>query len=150
MNDEEYMEIAYQEALKALKHDDVPIGCIIVKDDQIIARAYNQREYLNQTYGHAEMLAIEEACKKIGRWRLDECTLYTTLEPCLMCSGAIIQSHIQRVVYGASDTRWMSLDKLIHLPDHKINYIPMIQSDILKDKCSKLIKDYFKKKRQKI
>ena len=96
MNDEEYMEIAYQEALKALKHDDVPIGCIIVKDDQIIARAYNQREYLNQTYGHAEMLAIEEACKKIERWRLDECTLYTTLEPCLMCSGAIIQSHIQR------------------------------------------------------
>ena len=133
MNDEEYMEIAYQEALKALKHDDVPIGCIIVKDDQIIARAYNQREYLNQTYGHAEMLAIEEA-----------------LEPCLMCSGAIIQSHIQRVVYGASDTRWMSLDKLIHLPDPKLNYIPMIQSDILKDKCSKLIKDYFKKKRQKI
>ena len=130
MNDEEYMEIAYQEALKALKHDDVPIGCIIVKDDQIIARAYNQREYLNQTYGHAEMLAIEEAC--------------------LMCSGAIIQSHIQRVVYGASDTRWMSLDKLIHLPDPKLNYIPMIQSDILKDKCSKLIKDYFKKKRQKI
>ena len=139
MNDEEYMEIAYQEALKALKHDDVPIGCIIVKDDQIIARAYNQREYLNQTYGHAEMLAIEEACKKIERWRLDECTLYTTLEPCLMCSGAIIQSHIQRVVYGASDTRWMSLDKLIHLPDPKLNYIPMIQSDILKDKCSKLI-----------
>ena len=134
MNDEEYMEIAYQEALKALKHDDVPIGCIIVKDDQIIARAYNQREYLNQTYGHAEMLAIEEACKKIERWRLDECT----------------QSHIQRVVYGASDTRWMSLDKLIHLPDPKLNYIPMIQSDILKDKCSKLIKDYFKKKRQKI
>ena len=131
MNDEEYMEIAYQEALKALKHDDVPIGCIIVKDDQIIARAYNQREYLNQTYGHAEMLAIEEACKKIERWRLDECTLYTTLEPCLMCSGAIIQSHIQRVVYGASDTRWMSLDKLIHLPDPKLNYIPMIQSDIL-------------------
>ena len=96
------------------------------------------------------MLAIEEACKKLGRWRLDECTLYTTLEPCLMCSGAIIQSHIQRVVYGASDTRWMSLDKLIHLPDPKLNYIPMIQSDILKDKCSKLIKDYFKKKRQKI
>ena len=71
-------------------------------------------------------------------------------KPCLMCSGAIIQSHIQRVVYGASDTRWMSLDKLIHLPDPKLNYIPMIQSDILKDKCSKLIKDYFKKKRQKI
>ena len=150
MNDEEYMEIAYQEALKALEYDDVPIGCIIVKDDEIIAKAYNQREHLNQTYGHAEMLAIEKACQKIGRWRLDECTLYTTLEPCLMCSGAIIQSHIQRVVYGASDTRWMSLDKLIHLPDPKLNYIPMIQSDILKDKCSKLIKDYFKKKRQKI
>ena len=93
MNDEEYMEIAYQEALKALEYDDVPIGCIIVKDDEIIAKAYNQREHLNQTYGHAEMLAIEKACQKIGRWRLDECTLYTTLEPCLMCSGAIIQSH---------------------------------------------------------
>lgn len=96
------------------------------------------------------MLAIEKACQKIGRWRLDECTLYTTLEPCLMCSGAIIQSHIQRVVYGASDTRWMSLDKLIHLPSPMLNYIPVIQSDILKDKCSKLIKDYFKKKRSKI
>lgn len=150
MNDEEYMEIAYQEALKALEYDDVPIGCIIVKDDEIIAKAYNQREHLNQTYGHAEMLAIEKACQKIGRWRLDECTLYTTLEPCLMCSGAIIQSHIQRVVYGASDTRWMSLDKLIHLPSPMLNYIPVIQSDILKDKCSKLINDYFKKKRSKI
>ena len=155
MNDEEYMEIAYQEALKALKHDDVPIGCIIVKDDQIIARAYNQREYLNQTYGHAEMLAIEEACKKIGRWRLDECTLYTTLEPCLMCSGAIIQSHIQRVVYGASDTRWMSLD--IQLPYNYISsksisceILSISNASAILDKCSKLIKDYFKKKRQKI
>ena len=112
MNDEEYMEIAYQEALKALEYDDVPIGCIIVKDDEIIAKAYNQREHLNQTYGHAEMLAIEKACQKIGRW--------------------------------------MSLDKLIHLPSPMLNYIPVIQSDILKDKCSKLIKDYFKKKRSKI
>ena len=76
MNDEEYMEIAYQEALKALKHDDVPIGCIIVKDDQIIARAYNQREYLNQTYGHAEMLAIEEANETVNSWRLVDTQLF--------------------------------------------------------------------------
>lgn len=150
MTDEEYMEIAYQEALKALEHDDVPIGCIIVYNDKIIGYGHNQREDLQQTDGHAEMLAIKQACKYLNRWRLDECILYTTLEPCLMCSGAIIQSHIKKVVFGAKDTRWLSLEKLIKLPDPKLNYIPEIKEDILKDKCSKLIKDYFKKKRQKI
>lgn len=150
MTDEEYMEIAYQEALKALEHDDVPIGCIIVYNDKIIGYGHNQREDLQQTYGHAEMLAIKQACNYLNRWRLDDCILYTTLEPCLMCSGAIIQSHIKKVVFGAKDTRWLSLEKLIKLPDPKLNYIPEIKEDILKDKCSKLIKDYFKKKRQKI
>lgn len=150
MTDEEYMEIAYQEALKALEHDDVPIGCIIVYNDKIIGYGHNQREDLQQTDGHAEMLAIKQACNYLNRWRLDDCILYTTLEPCLMCSGAIIQSHIKKVVFGAKDTRWLSLEKLIKLPDPKLNYIPEIKEDILKDKCSKLIKEYFKKKRQKI
>ena len=150
MENSYYMKEALKEANKAYEKGETPIGAVIVKDSEIIGRGHNLTETLRDSTAHAEMLAIEKACQKIGRWRLDECTLYTTLEPCLMCSGAIIQSHIQRVVYGASDTRWMSLDKLIHLPDPKLNYIPMIQSDILKDKCSKLIKDYFKKKRQKI
>lgn len=147
MSDEEYMEIAYLEALKALDEDEVPIGAIIVKNDKIIARSYNQRENKNQAIAHAEISAIQKACTYLHSWRLDDCTLYTTLEPCLMCSGAIIQSRIKRVVYGASADKWLSLNKIIALPDKNINHIPDIEKGILQEKCVQLIKNYFKNKR---
>lgn len=147
MSDEEYMEIAYLEALKALQEDEVPIGAIIVHNDQIIAKSYNQRENKNQVIAHAEISAIQKACQYLHSWRLDDCVLYTTLEPCLMCSGAIIQSRIKRVVYGAAADKWLSLNKIITLPDKNINHIPFIQGGVLQEKCVQLIKNYFKKKR---
>ncbi|RHM60459.1 MULTISPECIES: nucleoside deaminase [Coprobacillaceae] len=146
MNDEYYMQKAYHEALKALKIDEVPVGAVIVRDGKIIARGHNQRESKNMATAHAETIAIQKACRKLNSWRLDDCTLYTTLEPCLMCTGVIIQSRIQRVVYGAHDTRWLAFDKIIH-SQYPVNHIPMVTKDILIDQCSKIIKDYFKQKR---
>lgn len=146
MNDEYYMQKAYHESLKALKIDEVPVGAVIVRDGKIIARGHNQRESKNMATAHAETIAIQKACRKLNSWRLDDCTLYTTLEPCLMCTGVIIQSRIQRVVYGAHDTRWLAFDKIIH-SQYPVNHIPMVTKDILIDQCSKIIKDYFKQKR---
>lgn len=147
MNDEEYMELAYLEALKAFYEDEVPIGAIIVRDHQIIASSYNQRENKNLSTAHAEITAIQKACHELNSWRLDDCILYSTLEPCLMCSGAIIQSRIKKVVYGASADKWISLNKLLSLPKNNFNHIPEVQGGILEDKCTQLIKEYFKKKR---
>ena len=103
MSYEKYMKEAIKEAKKAELKDEVPIGCVIIKDDKIIARAHNLRESKQQSIAHAEILAIEKACKKIGSWRLENCDLYVTLEPCPMCSGAILQSRISNVIYGAKD-----------------------------------------------
>ena len=98
MDDVKWMKEAIKQAKKAESYDEVPIGCVIVKDDQIIARAYNKREMKQCSTAHAEILAIEKACKKLGSWRLEDCDLYVTLEPCPMCSGAIIQSRIRNVI----------------------------------------------------
>ena len=105
-NDEKFMRLAIKEAIKAKEIDEVPIGCVIVYDGKVIAKAYNKREKLNSSLAHAEILAIKKACKKLDSWRLEECTMYITLEPCIMCGGAIIQSRIKRVVYGARDYRF--------------------------------------------
>lgn len=147
MSDEEYMEIAFLEALKALEEDEVPIGAIIVQNDKIIAKSYNQRENKHQVIAHAEISAIQKACQYLNSWRLDDCTLYTTLEPCLMCSGAIIQSRIKRVVYGAPADKWLSLSKIIALPQKNINHVPYVEDNVLQEKCVQLIKSYFKNKR---
>ncbi|WP_249029290.1 nucleoside deaminase [Tannockella kyphosi] len=144
--DEKYMLEAYKQAKKALKQDDVPVGAIIVKNNKIIARAYNQREYKQSVTAHAEVLAIQKACKKLNTWRLDDCILYSTMEPCIMCSGVIIQSRISKVVYGAHDTRWASLNKISSL-EESLNHMPIIVGGILEESCSKLVKEYFKQKR---
>lgn len=146
MNDTKYMKIAYQEALKALAKDEVPVGAILVKDNQIIARAHNQRETKQMVTAHAETLVIERACKKLNSWRLEGCTIYTTLEPCIMCSGVIINSRIEKVVYGASDDKWMSLEQLIN-QDNALNHKPVVVGGVLKEECRTLITNYFKDKR---
>ena len=102
-NDEYYMKEALKQANIAYKKDEVPIGCIIVKEGKIISRSYNQKKLKNIATYHAEILAINKACKKLNTWHLEDCTLYTTVEPCLMCAGAIIQSRISRVVYGTKN-----------------------------------------------
>lgn len=105
MDDVKWMKEAIKQAKKAESYDEVPIGCVIVKDDKVIARGYNKRETLQQSIAHAEIMAIQKACKKLNTWRLEDCILYVTLEPCPMCAGAIIQSRIKEVVYGASDPK---------------------------------------------
>ena len=143
--DNEFMELAYQEALKALEIDEVPIGAIIVQDGNIIAKSYNQREIEKQVKAHAEMLAIEQACRTLHSWRLDTCDIYVTLEPCLMCSGAIMQSRMQRVIFGAKSNRWLGLSNLIDT--FSFNHYPIIIDGVLEEKCSKLLLQYFRNKR---
>ncbi len=117
--DEKYMKAAIKEALKAELIDEVPIGAVIVHDGKIIARAHNLRETKQRSTAHAEILAIEKACKKLNSWRLEGCTLYVTLEPCPMCSGAILQSRIERVVYGAKDPKGGCIESCMQMYDIK-------------------------------
>ena len=144
-----YMKEALKEAKKAELIDEVPIGCVIVKDDKIIARGHNQRETKQSPIGHAEIVAINKASKKLNSWRLEGCDIYVTLEPCIMCSGAIIQSRINKVYYGASDPKGGALGSSINVLEAKnINHHPEVISGVLQEKCSKIITNYFKAKRQ--
>ena len=142
------MELAYKEALKALKNNDVPVGAVVVLNDKVIARAYNKKEKKGRATAHAEVLAIEKANKKIGDFRLEDATMYVTLEPCIMCAGAIVSSRIKKVVYGASDPRFGACKSLINVFDLKLNHNVLLEGGILEEKCSKLIKDFFKELRK--
>lgn len=150
MNNEKWMKEAIKQAKKAAQKDEVPIGCVIVKDDQIIARAYNKREMKQCSTAHAEILAIEKACKKLGSCRLEDCDLYVTLEPCPMCSGAIIQSRIRNVIFGAYDPKGGCMGSNMNINDVRgFNHYPDIEGGILQDECSRLLKEFFKAKRKK-
>ena len=147
-NDELYMREALKEAQLALKKDEVPIGAVIVYKGKIIARGHNLRETKNDALGHAEIIAIKKANKKLKSWRLVDCTLYVTVEPCSMCAGAILQSRIERVVYGTEDYKGGALGSSFNLFEQKnINHIPEIERNVLKEECSQIIKDFFKNKR---
>ena len=144
-----YMLEALKEAELAKLEDEVPIGCVIVKDDQIIARAHNQREATNNHLGHAETLAIKKASEVLNDWQLVDCDLYVTIEPCIMCGGAIIQSRIRKVIYGAPDLKGGAFGSSINILDaQNINHRPEIVKGILEEECTKIIKDYFKSKRK--
>ncbi|MFS0673828.1 tRNA adenosine(34) deaminase TadA [Ornithinibacillus sp. 179-J 7C1 HS] len=150
MNDEFYMNLAIEEAKKAQEKHEVPIGAVIVFQDEVIATGYNVRELSQQTLSHAELIAIQEANKKIGSWRLEDCTLYVTLEPCPMCAGAIVQSRIKRVVYGAKDPKAGCAGTLMNLLDEKrFNHQVEITSGILEKACSELLTSFFKMLRAK-
>ena len=145
---ERYMLEALKEASLAVLEDEVPIGCVIVKDGEIIARAHNQRDKTNNPLGHAEVLAIKKASEILKDWQLVNCELYVTIEPCLMCAGAIIQSRIKRVIYGAPDLKGGAFGSSINvLNASNINHRPEIVKGILESECSQIIKDYFKSKR---
>lgn len=146
---EKYMKLAIQEAMKARDIDEVPIGAIIVKDDKVIARAHNLREKKQQSTAHAEILAIEKACKKLGTWRLEDCILYVTLEPCAMCTGATILSRIKHVVFGAKDSKGGCVESCIEMYKQQgFNHYPTYESGILEEECSKILSDFFKEKRK--
>ena len=144
-----YMLEALKEAELAKLEDEVPIGCVIVKDDQIIARAHNLRETTNNPLGHAETLAIKKASEVLGDWQLVNCDLYVTIEPCIMCGGAIIQSRIRKVIYGAPDLKGGAFGSSINiLGASNINHRPEVIKGVLEEECTKIIKDYFKSKRK--
>lgn len=147
---ERFMREAIKEAKKAELIDEVPIGCVIVKDDKIISRGHNVRETKQSPIGHAEIIAINKASKKLNSWRLEDCDIYITLEPCIMCSGAIIQSRIRHVYFGAFDPKGGALGSSINvLEANNINHHPEITSGLLQEECSSLLTNYFKSKRMK-
>ncbi|RSL29357.1 tRNA adenosine(34) deaminase TadA [Salibacterium salarium] len=149
VQDQSWMEQAIKEAEKAEDLGEVPIGCVIVYRDQVIGRGYNQREITQQSSAHAEMIAIKEACDDIGSWRLEECTLYVTLEPCPMCAGAIVQSRIPRVVYGAPDPKAGCAGTLMNLlEEHRFNHRCYVQADVLHDECRNLLTTFFRQLRK--
>lgn len=146
--DKYFMNKALQEAKKAATFDEVPVGAIIVKNDKIIAKAYNQKESKKTALAHAEILAIEKANKKLDSWHLDDCTIYVTLEPCMMCAGAILQSRIKRVVYGALNHQDGAIETTFKIYEVKgFNHYPETKYYDKNEECSKIITNYFKSKR---
>ena len=147
-SDEAFMKSALRLAKKAQAQDEVPVGAIIIYNDQIIGRGYNRRQTKQSALEHAELMAIAQACRKLGSWRLENCTLYVTLEPCPMCAGAIIQSRLAHVVFGAYDEKGGAVahePNLLDLP--KWNHHPTWQGGLLEEECSTLLKSFFKEKR---
>ena len=145
-----FMKEAIKEAKKAELIDEVPIGCVVVKNDKIISRGHNVRETKQNPTGHAEIIAINKASKKLKNWRLEDCDIYITLEPCIMCSGAIIQSRLKHVYFGAFDPKGGAFGSSINVLDAKgINHRPEVISGILQEECSSILTNYFKNKRKK-
>jgi tRNA(adenine34) deaminase len=145
-----YMNLAIEEAKKAGSMGEVPIGAIIVLNGEIIAKGHNLRETKQTSTAHAEILAIEEACRKVGSWRLDKATLYVTLEPCPMCAGAIIMSRISRVVFGATDPKAGCAGTFMNLlQDERFNHQCQVEQGVLQEECGQLLTDFFKVIREK-
>lgn len=143
--DHQFMQLALEEAQYAAALGEVPIGAIIVYQDRVIARAHNLRETSQNAITHAELMAIQHACDVIGSWRLEETTLYVTLEPCPMCAGAILQSRIPRVVYGARDRKAGCVDSLYHLlNDSRFNHECEVTEGVMAEECSALLTNFFK------
>lgn len=142
-----FMNEALTLARLALNHGEVPVGAVIVKNGEIIAEGYNLRETKQNALSHAEIECINEACKKLGTWRLDGCEMYVTLEPCPMCTGAIINSRISTVIFGAYDSKAGCMDSVINLCDYPFNHKPEIYGGIMEDECKEILADFFKKLR---
>lgn len=147
-----FMKAAIVQAKKAYALGEVPIGCVIVKDDQIIARGYNRRSIDHNTLAHAEMIAIKKACKKLGDWRLEDCTMYITLEPCPMCAGAIVQARIKNIVIGAMNAKAGcagSILDLMHIQRFNHQVDTLLLDGEIHEECVELLKDFFRELRQK-
>jgi tRNA(adenine34) deaminase len=149
----EYFEYFMEEALKqaglAQNSDEAPVGCVITQNDIVIASGYNRRESAQNALAHAELIAINEACEKTGLWRLTECDLYVTLEPCPMCAGAIINARIRRVIFGAADKKSGAFGSVINLNDFPFNHNPEIVGGVLAGKSAQLLSAFFAGLRKK-
>jgi tRNA(adenine34) deaminase len=144
-----FMQLAYREAEAALAEDEVPVGAVIVYEDRVIAAAHNQREQLNDPTAHAEMIAITQAAEALGSWRLEGCTLYVTLEPCLMCAGAIVQARVPTIVYAAPDPKAGAVHTLYQvLTDPRLNHQVQVVSGVLLEPCGSILSQFFQEKRR--
>lgn len=149
-NDQYFMKIALEEANKAYDKGEVPVGAVLVVNGEVVAKAHNTREQYQQALNHAEILVIKEACEKIGFWRLDNSYLYTTVEPCVMCSGAIIQSRIENVIFGAYDKKYGCCGSKINIVDNIIfNHKAKVLGGVLEKECSDIMTRFFKEIRNK-
>lgn len=148
--DRQFMQLALEEAKKAGELGEVPIGAVIVYKGEVIASASNRRETTQNAVTHAELMAIQQACEKVGSWRLEETTLYVTLEPCPMCAGAILQSRIPRVVYGARDGKAGCVDSLYRLlNDSRFNHECEVTEGVLAEQCGQILTDFFRALRER-
>ena len=147
--DEKYMKAAIRLAKKAGEYQEVPIGCVIVRDGKIIARGYNRRNMDKSTLSHAELLAIKKASKKTGDWRLEDCTMYVTLEPCQMCAGAIVQARMQRVVIGSMNPKAGCAGSILNLLEmEQFNHQVQVERGVLQEECSAMLSEFFRRLRK--
>ena len=146
--DERFMRAAIREAIAASDAGEVPVGAVVVHDGRIIGRGYNQRETLNDPTAHAEMIALTSAAAAVEGWRLDDCTLYVTLEPCTMCAGAMVLARIKRLVYGAADPKAGACVSLYSIPgDERLNHIVEMKDGVLAEECAALLQSFFAEQR---
>ena len=147
---EKFMLEALKQAKKAYNKEEIPVGAIIVRDGKIIARAYNRKEEKKDTTQHAEIIAIKKASKKLNAWRLQDCEMYVTLEPCAMCTGALIQARLKRVYIGTMDPKTGACGSVLNLlEDYKFNHKVEVETNIMQKECEKILKDFFKYLRSK-
>ena len=147
-DDQKYMKMAIEQAQIAEENGDVPIGSVIVYQNQIIGRAYNQREQLQDPTAHAEIIALTQAAAFLESWRLHDCTIYVTLEPCPMCAGALVLARIERLVYGCDDPKTGAVKSLYNIvQDERLNHRLEVTSGVLADECSKLLQEFFLRRR---
>lgn len=149
LDDQKWMQLALEEAALAMQEGEVPVGAVIVRDGQLLSRAHNRCEARPDATAHAERLAIEEACRAVGSWRLSDCTLYVTLEPCPMCAGASVSARIGRIVYGAKDPRAGALGSLLDLRRYPLEGRPICESGLMEHEARALLRDFFAQRRKK-
>jgi len=150
MEPQDFMARALELAEKAAQAGDVPVGAVIVRNGEILAEAFNEKEALKVPSCHAEILAIERAALKLDRWRLIDCDLYVTLEPCVMCAGAIVQARLRSVVYGAKDPKGGAVESVYQvLSDGRLNHRPVLSQGVLEQECSEVLKKFFAERRNK-
>jgi tRNA(adenine34) deaminase len=146
--DEYFMRLALREAVRALEHDDVPVGAVIVHEGEVIGTAHNERELRNDPTAHAEMIALREASRSLGSWRILDAVLYVTLEPCAMCAGAIVLARLPRVIYGATDPRAGAAGSVLDILDEpRLNHRPTVAGGLLAEESAELLRDFFATRR---
>lgn len=149
MDDQYFMGLALEEAQKAADLGEIPIGAVLVQDNEVIAQAHNMRETWQDATAHAEVIVIQEACKKLKSWRLSGCTLYVTVEPCPMCSGAIVNGRVDRVVYGCPDAKAGGAESIFNIiTNPNLNHVACVMSGVREEECAQIMKAFFKRRRE--